>query len=69
MDEWVINLINNCAFPIAMCVCMFRYMTTQGKETNDSVNKLCAKLTYYSIEKISKSNKKKGGSSALFSYE
>ena len=44
MEEWIINLINNCAFPIAMCVCMFRYMTTQGKETNDSVNKLCAKI-------------------------
>ena len=44
IEEWIVNLINNCAFPIVMCVCMFKYMTTQAKETNDSVNKLCSKI-------------------------
>lgn len=44
MTEDIVNIINNCAFPIAMCVCMFRYMTSQAKETNDSINKLCSKI-------------------------
>lgn len=44
MEEWIVNLINNCAFPIAMCICMFKYMITQSKETNEAVNKLCTKI-------------------------
>lgn len=44
MEKLIINLINNCAFPIAMCICMFKHMTETNKENTDSINKLCNKI-------------------------
>ena len=42
--ESIMQLVGQCAFPIVMCICMFKHMTETSKENTDSINKLCNKI-------------------------
>lgn len=44
MAETVMQLINNCGFPIAMCVMMGYYIKTTQDKNNEVMNELKASI-------------------------